>query len=229
MPRTTSWNNLSLILNTFLTGKNSKKKKKPPKEWEGDEVKEGEDELGRIKSEGEIQVADGRAVVYARGVWEFEAELEDELSFGVGVVVGVLQKAGDKEGFWFGEYFVREEEEPFSVGGVDSSPAMTVVYPVRRCGWFQCDYVQEITTQFKVFFLFFFFFSFLFFSFLFFSFLFFSFLLLFFLYQKPFPNTNLKYPFSFIFIHPLFPLPSLSPCRSDHQRNLLSISSPPPL
>ena len=131
----------------IFDGKKLEEEEEAPQEWEGEEPEGGEEVEGIVGGGG--GGVEGRAVVYVRGVWEFEAELRDEISFVVGTVVGVLTRQGDKEGFWFGEYFVREGEEGAGGEG-DSSPVLTDVYRVRRCGWFQCDYVQEITSNFRV-------------------------------------------------------------------------------
>ena len=77
------------------------------------------------------------ALFYVRGLWDFEAELFDEISFSAGMILGVLQREGDKEGFWFGEYYVDAKN-------TESSPVPTILLNNRRWGWFQSDYAEEI-------------------------------------------------------------------------------------
>ena len=78
-----------------------------------------------------------KPIMYARGLWDFEAELADELSFTAGTPVAVLKLQGDKEGFWFGEYFTNPADATDTTAVADS------IHTVRTFGWFQSDYVEE--------------------------------------------------------------------------------------
>mmetsp|Transcript_14683 Transcript_14683/g.41773 ORF Transcript_14683/g.41773 Transcript_14683/m.41773 type:complete len:908 (-) Transcript_14683:200-2923(-) len=81
-------------------------------------------------------VSEPEPLCFVRGLWDFEAELEDELTFNAGTEISVTRKDGDKEGFWFGRFYE-------SAGG-DTSVWPTANHTTSREGWFQNNFVEEI-------------------------------------------------------------------------------------